>query len=92
MCSVPNNKGKPNSFCHSLLKMFLDIIDLQCCNHYHLVNDISSKFQPLMTTFHYIIIKMHNMPKINELNVSYNDNICKLIIHPHLLMRTVSEL
>ena len=78
MCSVINIRCNPHIICHSFKKK-LDIIDLQCCNYCHLLRDSSSNFQSIMIIVHYIILKVHDMPKVDELKVILDDNICKLI-------------
>ena len=73
----------------------MGIIDLQCCNHCHLLIDIPSKFQSSMTIFHYIDVKMQNIPDfiLHSRNVSWDDNYWKLIIKKFhqvvLLMRYI---
>ena len=32
-----------------------------------------------MTIFHYINVKMQNTPKVDDLNISWDDNTCKPI-------------
>ena len=57
----------------------MGIKDLQCCNSYFFLSDFSFKFQSFMTLFHYKNARMENIPKMNELKISWNDNICSLI-------------
>ena len=54
-CSVTNVKCSPNIICHSLY-VVLGIIDLWCCNYYHLPSDFSSKFQSSMTMFYHKLL------------------------------------
>ena len=85
--SVTNTKCRPSISCHSLKKKKLDIVDLHCCNCCHLLSDLPSKFQSLMTILHYINVKRLNIPKVvifyiwhvKEVKVSWDANIGKVI-------------
>lgn len=67
-------------FCHSLLRIFLALyIDLQCRNYFHLLIDFTSKCQSLLTIFIHIHVRMQNTPKVDELKISWDDDICVLI-------------
>lgn len=57
----------------------MGIVDLQCRNHRRLLSDFSCVFQLILTTFQYLDAKMLDIPKVDELEVSWVDNICELI-------------
>ena len=68
-CRVANTKCNSTSFV-ILCNLFLGITLLLCCNYYHLLYVLSSKFQSSMTIFYYISVLMQNTPKVDELKVS----------------------
>ena len=57
----------------------MGIINVQFCNDCQSLSNLECKFQSLTTIFHQIIFRMQNIPIMNELKVSQNDNICKLL-------------
>ena len=60
-------------------KKDLGILGLQCCKNCHVLSDFSFKFPSSMTIFHNVNVRMQNIPKVDELKISWDDNICKLI-------------
>ena len=60
-------------------KTILGSIDLQCCNYPHLLSGILFKFQSSMTNFHYILVRMQNIPKVDKLEATWDENTCKII-------------
>ena len=59
----------------------MGIIELQCCNCYHLVSEISSKFQSFMTILNYMNVRTNFVSIIDiwmNYKVSWDDNTCKL--------------
>ena len=60
-------------------KKNMTIIHLQYCNYCHLLSDFTCKFQSFMTIFNYINVRMQTTPEVDELKISWDDDICELI-------------
>ena len=64
------------------------MIDLHCCNYYHLLSNFSSNLQSFMTIFHHGLVTIQILPNFNklfqelaldELKVIWENNICNIM-------------
>ena len=54
-------------------------LGLQHCNLCNLLSGFPSKVQSFMTVIHSQNVRTHNIPKVDELNINWDDNIWRLI-------------
>ena len=47
---------------------------------WQLLGDLSPKSQSSMLVIHCINVRMHCIPKVDELKVNWDDNVCELIL------------
>ena len=80
--SVTNTKCKHDVMCHA---MFLKRGGYRCTMLQVIVTHSGSpsKFHSSRIIFHYINVRLHNIPKlkVDQVNVNRDDNTCKLILN-----------